>query len=204
MSYFSAGLMDDMMGFVEETSISPGKDLGGRWKKFQTCKDPNIGIQYKGGNTKVSENILLRCYIKAGADTFDTIEKLNGLSIQMSQGGIIQRFRKWLKRFYIWVAHAWFRENPTKISRSALRMNGAFNERSRFFKNELLIKEWIKHVHYENGDETKCPNCLGTGLMPKDGYGKWQWDYCDCHYGTIRRNCLKTKTGWRKGQRSFT
>lgn len=204
MSYYSIGLMDDMLGFVEKTSISPGKNFGGKWRKFATNENVNSERQYKTGNTKTEEATLMRAYIKAGGDLLVVPEKIAAEGEELSYTGVVSRIAKYLKRFYIWVAHAWFRENQAALSGILLRRDGGFNERSRFFKNELLIKEWIEHIHSENGDEAKCPDCLGTGLITKDGYGRWQWDYCDCHYGAIRQNCLKTKTGWQKGRKVFT
>ena len=195
MSYHSKGLMDDMVNVPAITGVAGGYITNTR-KSVLT----NIGEmdnRGNGGNTKVDDMKLLRAYCanrgnSKGMNTFlPPGERFN------YENNINPRFRKWIKRFHIWIAHAWLRGKPLNIYNPK---SGTVSKNPLFFKNENLLVEWITHLHnHPTGD---CKFCHGSGLEIKEK-GYFQWNYCWCKRGELRKNCWKSRPKWDEAKAVF-
>lgn len=197
MSYHSAGLWDDMIELPAITGVGPGYSTGGR--KFLLSKPGENDRRGNGGNTKANDLKLLRAYCKAGGRR-DDINRFLSEEEALHQTSVGQRFEKWIKRFHIWVAHAWMRKKDRVKAPRTIGQENRINRLTVFYKNEERIVEWIELLH-EN-PVGNCKKCKGTGLVTKPS-GDFLWSYCTCSRGKLRKNCFRSAKDWDKASRTF-
>jgi len=187
MSYNSIGLMDDVIGFVESAQTSPGTILPGKkYRKFKINNDRDE--RTIDGNTKITSTEFMRAYILCGARGIEVMaDKVKEIfSIETYGKSVIsKRFDSHMKRFYMWVAHAYFKENTKKLK--------AYTKCGLFSKNEARIAEWVSELHSKSVTNT-CNNCIGTGLVLKENgpFLLFKWDYCTCKAGKARKAIIHT------------